>query len=99
MHSAIRGGNLSVIKYLYSKGVSLNSYDEYGFSTLVVAILEKRIDIIQFLLKKKAYINLKDSKGRTPIDYAFKEAALSAFILDILEENNGKNTIVSFNEE
>lgn len=64
-------GDMTIIKYLHSKGADINSSSEIGRTALSKACFLGRIDIVEYLLNcKQVNMNNKDKKGRTPLHNA-----------------------------
>ena len=60
-------GDLKQIEMLVKCGVSINSADYDGRSTLHTSVACKHIDLVDYLLRNKADANSNDRWGRTPI--------------------------------
>ncbi len=77
-----REGNLEVIKYLYSKGVSLDAYDGQEYSPLMRAVENKHHEVVEFMLKSGVDISFKNEYGFTAIvEAARKKSPRCAQIL------------------
>ncbi len=77
---AIEEDNLKIAKMLLDKGVTLNSIDENGYTYLHLAVLKKKADILNELIKTNAIdINAKDNHNNTAL-----HLARSAELVDIL---------------
>ena len=81
---AERSGRLSDVKESIDRGANVNAiwikkYPRrdsreyslcYGRAPLHIAVMKKRDKIVEYLIGKKAAVNLKDLKGKRPLDYA-----------------------------
>eukprot|EP01114_Cavostelium_apophysatum_P019573 TRINITY_DN6345_c0_g1_i2.p1 TRINITY_DN6345_c0_g1~~TRINITY_DN6345_c0_g1_i2.p1 ORF type:complete len:781 (+),score=118.55 TRINITY_DN6345_c0_g1_i2:53-2344(+) len=68
--SAASRGDLAIVKKLVESGVSPNSADYDQRSALHVAVADRRLDVVQYLLSKGADPNAVDRFGGTPLDEA-----------------------------
>ena len=68
MHRAAAGGNLQIIKYLESKGISIRDSHKKGApNMLLLASVNKRHDAVQYFLEKGADPFLDTGTGYAPI--------------------------------
>jgi ankyrin repeat protein len=77
---------LEVVKTICDfKGVGLDSENKDGKTALHVAALKNRIEVVKFLVKKGAKVDIRDNRKRT----AFLDAARHWYteIVKILKEN------------
>ncbi|WP_375316768.1 ankyrin repeat domain-containing protein [Wolbachia endosymbiont (group A) of Opomyza germinationis] len=71
LHSAVSHGQLDIIQYLADKKVfDLNSVNEGGMASLHLAAFNGYSDVVEYLIKKGAKVNLKDRNGYTPLHWA-----------------------------
>jgi ankyrin repeat protein len=60
-------GDIEGVKKEVASGASLNQGDDAGFTPLHIAIQEKRVDVVNFLLENGADPNQKDKYGNSPL--------------------------------
>jgi methionyl-tRNA formyltransferase len=72
---ACKSGNYYLVEKLYPFILDINEKDVNGWSALMVAIYNHHIDIVYFLLKNNARIDIVSNNGTTCLMYA-KDAAL-----------------------
>lgn len=76
----------NLIKLLIKRGIDINNSDgKNGFPFMMLACYNNRLDIIDYLIKKGANIDVVDSDGYTPLMYACKEGNLQ--LVKFLVEN------------
>jgi ankyrin repeat protein len=68
--SAIRHGNLEIVKFLVSKGADVNLDDEYDVTPLHIAAKHGQLETAKFLVSKGAEVDSKDNLSITPLWYA-----------------------------
>ena len=61
-----------VYELLLSKGANIDEKNNYGSTPLHQAVGDQSLDLVKFLVLKKADINAQDSSSRTPLDIAKK---------------------------
>ena len=104
LHYAVKNGHLKIVTHLiYSKSASVNARNKYGTTALHFASSKRTSnDIVKFLLKNKADVNIQDSyKGGTPLHWACEYGAvinvvtlLKASNLDIKLLNKKKENVL-----
>jgi ankyrin repeat protein len=62
-------GNTDVAMFLASKVKNIDGTSGYG-TPLMAAVYKNEIEIVQYLLKSNANVNLADANGTTPLHYA-----------------------------
>jgi hypothetical protein len=67
LHSAARGGNVEITKFLVSKGADVDAEAIDGTTPLHLAA---NVEIAKFLISKGAYVNATTKRGWTPLDIA-----------------------------
>lgn len=75
LHHACQQGHVEVVKFLLSMGADLETLDAAGNSVFHGAVLKEMVDVLQILLEScqhrpggsKAYLDMKDSAGRTSL--------------------------------
>ncbi|KAK9732797.1 hypothetical protein RND81_04G023100 [Saponaria officinalis] len=75
IHKAVGGGHISIIKAFYNHcPQTLHHIDQKGRNVLHIAVRYGRDDIFTYLTKELkmdgSFVNLKDSEGKTFMDYA-----------------------------
>jgi hypothetical protein len=71
LHSAATLGNKEIVELLIQHGANVNKADDMSYITpLFNAVLLYRTDVIKLLLKAGADINVRNSNGKTPLDFA-----------------------------
>ena len=66
---AAKRGDIKVIQEFLDKGVDIDVVDSEGWSPLMYAVKNKKLEACKFLLSKGAKANIKDKKGFGPLDY------------------------------
>lgn len=92
-------GNKDVALYLASKVKNIDGTSDYG-TPLMAAVYKNEIEIVQYLLKSKANVNLADANGTTPLHYAIimRNEPIIKLLMEAnadvnVEDNRGKNAI------
>ncbi len=70
MQLALILGDFEMVKYLLGHGARLDEVDIKGRSGLILAILSKNSELIDFMLSQKIEYTLKDTYGSTLVHYA-----------------------------
>ncbi len=65
-------GNLENIKRRINLGSSVNDYDPYGYTPLIMALMTNQLDIVKLLIDKGASVNRPDIFGQPPLHWAIK---------------------------
>jgi ankyrin repeat protein len=68
--NACKKGDFGEVILLYEKGVDIDACDSRGRTPLHIAAENGREDIVDYLLRKRAWPNPIDKEGRTPLDCA-----------------------------
>ena len=91
LHRAVRYRNPKVLEFLIKIGANVNYADKRNASTALHKVVfnsgapsikgksDEAIEIIKILLDNGANPNLKNNKGKTPIDYVKKDAVKKLF--------------------
>lgn len=99
LHGATRDGNTEIATILLNHGLNLNSTTPDGQTPLMIAIEYKRVNMIEFLVKRGANLSLKDKWGSSAVLIAKEnglETPLKGAIIEhkVLKElEHGENTI------
>lgn len=64
------GGGVAIGEMLLNKGASIDAQSKTGSTALHWAVIGKDNEIVRFLIKNKASVDVKDRGGRTPLDAA-----------------------------
>jgi len=68
---ACRRGDLEVVQeYIEVEKGDVNNIDKYGYTLLILAADNNRIDVVKYLIGKGADINYQDIYNRTALNYA-----------------------------
>jgi len=67
---AVAGDHTNLVAILLDKGADINSTNKSGCSVLLTAIDTGRRNSAKYLIARGANVNLKDSIGRSPVDWA-----------------------------
>ena len=77
LHLAAKIGPINVIEKLTEVDVQLNAQTHDGRTPLIMAIANKQDDIANFLIEKRANINIKDKFGNTVWHFVSKTGSVS----------------------
>lgn len=99
LHGATRDGNTEIATILLNHGLNLNSTTPDGQTPLMIAIEYKKVNMIEFLVKRGANLSLKDKWGSSAVLIAKEnglETPLKGAIIEhkILKELKRKENIV-----
>ncbi|MDC0254450.1 ankyrin repeat domain-containing protein, partial [Bacteriovoracales bacterium] len=64
--------NQKKIKELIIKGADVNFKNKWGSTPLMMAVINKKLELVKFLIERGADPNLKNKKGFSSIDFAKK---------------------------
>ena len=85
LHFAAEKGNLEIVQTLVSyANVSLNARQQDGYTPLALAVLNDKLNVVEFLASKGASIKTKNKVGISPIDFAAWKGNLN--MVKLLEE-------------
>jgi len=81
LQDSVKGGHLSIAKYLLKKGAKIRQQDAYIFFE---AIKMKDTSLIEYIIAKEVDVNSQDEAGLTPLHFAVKKLWLSGsrFLLE-----------------
>jgi hypothetical protein len=68
--SAAASGDTAQMTDLLDKGAPVNERDELGRTPLMLAVMQRKLEIVRLLLDRGADPNVADSAGRTPLQRA-----------------------------
>lgn len=68
-NSVIKGDTKKIVSFLERRG-NINKTNSYGKTLLHYAILGRKSEIINLLIKNQANIDIKDNEGNTPLHLA-----------------------------
>jgi len=82
IHNMAANGDIEGIKKELAKGVDVNLAEpNFGFTPLMNAVIGKRADVAEFLLKRGAKINKPDQAGMTALAWSVNHDSLECFRL------------------
>src|SRR5438270_10957434 len=70
IHDAVKAGNLAEVKRLIADGVNIDEQDSDGQTALHIAVIEKRMEIVPWLLEQHASVHAAMRNGDTPLHVA-----------------------------
>jgi ankyrin repeat protein len=73
LNAATLNGNSEFVRLLIENGADPNATDENGFTSVMMAIRGKEIEILEMLIRAGADLNAKDAQGRTALSIAKEE--------------------------
>lgn len=88
LHVAVDGMNYSAVKSLVDLGIAeqlINSVDNYNMTPMHIASINFDAEIFQLLLSLKPNIGIKDSEGKTCVDYLRENEDIDSNILKVLQ--------------
>ena len=65
----IKKCSFAMVKLLVDLGIDVNVKDGYGTPTIITAMLNKKLKVINLLLSKNVDLNIENAQGKTAIDY------------------------------
>jgi len=93
IHTAAANGDLDRVKSLLNLGHQINQpyniKELYGGNPLFSAVFNGHIDVVKYLLKNGALVNVTDINGDTPLDWAISKNNME---LDLLLRKYGGKT-------
>lgn len=70
LYKAAERGETERVKELLSKGANPDEQNHSGWTPLMIAVAEQKVDTVKLLLENKSNPNLCNYKGRTPVMFA-----------------------------
>ena len=61
------------MKNLLKEGIDINSRNKLGITPLYTAVFHKRVQLVSYLIKRKADVNVADHEGLAPLHVAALE--------------------------
>jgi len=87
--TAVRKGNLAVIKELHASGVQLHCANRYGESLVHMACRRGHVDVLRFLIEEvKCPLRVKDDFGRNPLHDALWSSEPNLELLEFLIDHD-----------
>jgi ankyrin repeat protein len=86
---------LDMVKLLVSHGAGVNLAAEDGSTPLMLAAMNEKQDVVDYLLSKGAKADAKDAKGLTALDYAQKGKVEEYMITSIKDTRFSKEAVVA----
>ncbi|XP_069141288.1 uncharacterized protein [Argopecten irradians] len=94
LHGACFSGNLEVVKFVLSKGVSTHVVDAGGRTPLIIACQTGSYDVVRLLLSYGADANQEQDSFGTPLHYACWNGDTE--LVRVLLENGAKSNVVTY---
>ena len=99
MHQASLGGNLQVIEYLLSKGLSMNEINLEGKTSLHYMLENQAVNVVDkiWIIKKFAKgfdLTIADKNGKTPIDYV--KLHCNEEVVSIFDSTMPKSQVIGY---
>jgi ankyrin repeat protein len=102
----LNAGTIEMIELFIKNNVNVNFKDFNGFTALMKAILNDKIDIVRFLVEEcKAEVDIQNNNGQTPLMYAISKQNIEIVKLlvnkgaDIYKNDINGNTPLKYAEE
>ena len=92
LQNAVVEDNLKQVKYLVEKGADVNSKDNVGITSLMVASLNGNLEIVEYLIEQGADINIVDNLDKSALTYAILNNDLNT-VKYLVEHNAGFDNI------
>ena len=92
MQALVDGFKDVVYKLLENNKIDISSKDKDGRSLMHYAVMDKNKELIELLLEKGADINLRDKKGKTPINLFFTDKDYYDETSNLAFNNYSKNS-------
>jgi len=86
---------LDMVKLLIANGADVNAVAEGGETPLMLAALNEKQDVVDYLLAHGAKAKPKDAKGQTALDYAQKGKVEDYMITSIKDTRFSKEAVVA----
>lgn len=74
-------GNLAVVNYLLNQGVDPDDSGNYHETPIFTAVRGRHCEIVERLIDARADINLQETRGSRPLDYADGDEAISNLLI------------------
>ncbi|CAD7926773.1 unnamed protein product [Amoebophrya sp. A120] len=89
MLEAAKNRETAIVRECLAKGAQLDAVDDDGWSALVWAALNRKIDLLQLLIAKGASVYMRDHVGKTAADYAAQMGDNAKVLEQLFECNKG----------
>jgi ankyrin repeat protein len=86
---------LDAVKLLVEKGADVNATAEDGSTPLMLAALNEKQDVVDYLLAKGSQPGAKDEKGQTALDYAQKGKVEEYMTKSIKDTRFNKEAVIA----
>lgn len=77
-------GRMPDLDFYLREGISLDDWDEYGFTPLIESIISDNMEIFEAILARNPNIDTADASGRTPLHWAvfYNNKAYATLLLE-----------------
>lgn len=87
-------GNVAGARYVLNKGLKIDAVDNLGYSPLHIASALGYMELVKFLIKMGANVNLRDVSQRTPLELA-RFTKRNAELIEFLKKEEHKALVAS----
>lgn len=94
MYFAATGGNTQIAELFITRGLSVNTCVDKGYTPLIGAVLHHHLAMVTFLLSQRAEVDAQNDGGWTALIYAVVDCAFRdsvAFVIALLESHADVN--------
>ncbi len=93
LHRAAAGNHLKLVRFLLSRGASVNAVDKYLDSPLKKAAYGGHVDVVNELVLNGADINHADQSGKLPLHHSAEQGQLQSVEI-LLDARSYRNFIL-----
>ena len=101
LFKAAKKGDVETIQFLLNQGIGVDLSDEQNLNqtALMVAAIYNQKEVITFLLKARAKVDLQDNAGNTALIYAAEQIEITKLLVEAganihLKNNNGYTALM-----
>lgn len=91
LHKASERGNLEAVQFFIEHGVAVDCQNKDLMTPLMLACKNDHLEIVSYLISKKAKVNKYDEDGWTPLKYSLGNLDIMKILLDAGAKPNAKN--------